>query len=183
MFKINLIPEVKEQQLKTKKINTTVTSVTVLVAVVMGIIVFGLLLYDIGRKAQLSLVNNDIKKINTQLEPYKDLEATVLNLETGLKEIKQILIGGPKWTKFFDELEKVTPADVQITNFDIKGNAVTIDATGSSVKSIDRFIRSFSSYKVNDKSLFSDVTVTGYTTKDSKVTFQAKMNLVGGVLW
>jgi Tfp pilus assembly protein PilN len=183
MFKINLIPEVKQQQIKLKKINTTVTTVTVIVAIVMGIIIFGLLFYNIGRKAQLSLVNNDIEKINTQLEPYKDLEATVMNLETGLKEIKQILTGGPKWTKFFDELEKVTPADVQITNFDIKGNAVSIDATGAKVQSIDRFIRSFSSYKVDDKTLFSDVAVTGYTVKDGKVTFQAKMNLVGGVLW
>lgn len=183
MFKINLIPEVKQEQIKAKKINTTITTVTVIVVVIMGVIIFGLLFYNIGRKAQLSLVNKDIDKINTQLEPYKDLESTVVSLETGLKEIKQILTGGPKWAKFFDELEKVTPGDVQITKFDIKGSVISIDATGQDVKSIDRFVRSFSNYKVDDKNLFSDVVVSGYTSKDSKITFQATMNLVGGVLW
>ncbi len=183
MFKINLIPEVKQEQLKTQKINATITSVTILVAIIMGVIVFGLLFYNVGRKAQLSMINGDITKINEELEPYKDLEATVMNLETGLKEIKQILVGGPKWTGFFDELEKVTPGDVQITSFDIKGNAITIDATGKEVKSIDRFVKSFSNYKVDDKNLFSDVVVSGYTSKEGDVTFQAKMNLVGGVLW
>ena len=43
MFKINLIPEVKQQQQKTIRYNTMATTVAIIVAIIVGVIVFGLL--------------------------------------------------------------------------------------------------------------------------------------------
>ncbi|MDD5693546.1 MAG: PilN domain-containing protein [Patescibacteria group bacterium] len=184
MFKINLIPEVKIEQQRLHKINTTVTTVATVVAIVLGVVIFGLLAYNVSRQVQISSLNSSINKTKEELVAYADLEKTVLSLEKGLAEIKQILAGGTKWSKFFAELEKATPADTQITSFDIKGDTITLTVTGKDVRSIDRFIKSFSNYKVDDKNLFKDVSVNGYTIKDNgNVSFQVTMTLESGVLW
>ena len=116
--------------------------------------------------------------------------------------IKEIINGGSKWSNFFDELEKVTPTDIQIKTLSIQGNQITMDLVGKDVTSIDRFIKSFSTFKVKTepektvasgdnktttsqgKNLFENVDVSGYSAKDDgNVILQAKMNLVEGLLW
>jgi Tfp pilus assembly protein PilN len=183
-MKINLVPEVKQEQNRVRKLNMITTSVATFVGIGFAVIIVVLLSYNVARKAQISRIDADTTKINSELEAYKDLEQTVTSLETGLAQVKQVLNGGPKWSSFFSEIEKVTPGDTQITSFDIKSQAISMEVKGKEVKSIDRFIRSFASFKVNDRNLFSDVAVSGYTKEtNGNVTFSAKMNLVGGVLW
>lgn len=201
MFKINLVPEVKQQQQKAYRYNTMATTTAIIVGIVVSVIILGLVSYNVAKARQLSNTNKDIASVEQSLEPYKDLEQTVLLLEGGLTDIKEIISGGSKWSLFFAELEKVTPSDTQITSFDIKGNEITMDVTGQDVNSIDRFIKSFSSFKMKTTSqatsdledtstesamgenLFQNVNVTGYSAKgDGKVIFQAKMSLVEGLL-
>ncbi len=184
MFKINLIPEVKIEQQKLHKINAVMTTTATVTGIILGVLIFGLLAYNVTRQVQISSLNSNINKTKEELVAYADLEKTVISLEKGLAEIKQILSGGTKWSKFFVELEKATPADTQIVAFDITGNTITLTVTGNDIRSIDRFIKSFSSYKVNDQNLFKDVAVSGYTTKDNgKISFQVTMTLESGVLW
>jgi Tfp pilus assembly protein PilN len=185
MFKINLIPEVKQEQLKIRKMNATVTTVSIIVVIIMGVMAFGLLFYNVARQAQLSSIKSNITKTNQALVPYQDLENTVLGLQVGLTDIKSIFNSNPNWVSFFDQLEQVTPGDIQITNLTVDNGAITISATGQNVASVDRFIKSFSNYKVNGQNLFSDVMVDGYQLDSSTgdVTFSATMTLNQGVLW
>ena len=198
MFKINLVPEVKQQQQKAYRYNSIATTAAIIIGIILAVVVIGLLSYNLAKSRQLANTKSDITSIEQSLEPYKALENTVISLEGGLADIKEIINGGPKWSLFFTELEKVTPADTQITNFDIKGNEITMDVTGKDVNSIDRFIKSFSDYQIKPesteittttdgtegKNLFENVNVSGYSSKsDGRVTFQAKMNLVEGLLW
>lgn len=183
MSKINLIPEIKQQQIRARKINTLVTSTAIIIAIILGVVIFLLSAYVLARAQQMSSTEKNIKKVEQELEPYKELEENVLALETNLAEINNILAGGAKWTKFFTELEKVTPADIQVKTLDIKGSDVNMSLRGKEVKSIDRFIKSFSSYKVNDKNLFTDISVTGYSEDKGNVTFEAKLKMTAGILW
>lgn len=182
-MKINLIPEVKQEQLRIHKLNATVTTVATFAAFIVGGIIICLALYNIFRTTQIASTNKKIDNVNKELEAYADLEQTVISLETGLTEIKQILTGGPQWSKFFNEFEKATPNDIQFTNFQISGNEITVTAKGKNVGSVDRFIKSFSNYKVDDKNLFSSVYVSGYSAENNQVLFQAKFTLNGGILW
>ena len=202
MFKINLVPEVKQQQQKAYRYNTMATAAVIIVAIVVGVIVLVLLSYNLAKSRQLSNTNKEIASVKQSLEPYKDLEQTVISLESGLADIKQIINGGTKWSLFFTELEKATPADTQINSLDVTGVEITMELTGKDVNSIDRFIKSFSSFKVKPstespaettnqavddstgRNLFQNVNVSGYSSKDDgKVIFQAKMSLVEGLLW
>lgn len=182
MFKINLVPEVKQEQLKINKINTILTSTAIGAGVSILVIIVLFSIYIGARAAQISGIDKETTKVNEELVAYKDLENTVISLETGLAEIKQVLNGGHKWSKFFVELEKVTPVDIQINNFSIENNNISMDLTGRNVKSIDRFIKSFSTYKNGDQLLFKDVVVSGFSKKDGgQVSFQSKMTFVGGL--
>jgi len=182
-MKINLIPEVKQEQLRIQKLNATATTVATVAFFIVGSIIICLSIYNIVKTTQIASTKRNIEKTKQELEAYKDLEETVVSLENGLNEAKQILSGSPKWSKFLVELEKVTPNDVQFSALTFKGNQVTATLKGKNVSSIDRFLKSFSTYKVNDKNLFDGVVVNGYTTEQGVVTFQAQFALVGGVLW
>jgi Tfp pilus assembly protein PilN len=183
-MKINLVPEVKQEQIKIAKINMIVTSIATIVGILLAAVVLILITYNLGIKAQISRIDSDTRKINQELEAYKDLEQTVISLETGLREIKSVLSGGAKWTNLMGELEKATPADIVVNSFAISGQDINMELTGREVKSIDRFLKSFSSYSVKDQKVFTDVAVNGYNKKDDgTVSFSSKMKLTGGLLW
>jgi len=182
-MKINLIPEVKQEQLRTQKLNATATTAATVAFFVVGSVIICLSLYNIVKTAQIGSLKKDINKTNQELVAYKDLEQTVISLETGLNQAKQILSGSPKWSRFLNELEKATPTDVQITNISIKGTDITLNMNGKNISSIDRFLKSFTNYKVDDKNLFSNISVSGYTVDKNVVTFQSKLTMNGGILW
>jgi len=181
MLSINLVPEVKKEQAKLKKINLTVTSMAVVVG---GILLVAILM--IGslygyRAARIAAVEKDTTKIEDELKPYKELEDSVTTLENGLADINRIVNGGRDWTAFFEEIEKATPTDIQFMSFQISGNTISASLKGRDVKSIDRFIKSFSTYEDSEKNLmFANVAVDGYTAADNgQVTFQSKFDVVG----
>lgn len=183
MFKINLVPEVKQEQLKIKKLNVLVTSIVSGIVIFMVAVILIFSSYILVKKTQISRIEKDTTKVQEELKKYEGLEKTVLTLEGGLKEIKRILGNGQKWSKFFVELEKVTPEDTQVTSLSIKDNLITVQVVGRNVESIDRFVKSFSNYKVKDNNLFTNVKVNGFTEANNKVNFQATMNLNSGELW
>jgi len=181
MLNINLVPEVRKEQAKVKKTNLAVTTVAIIVGTILlaAVLILGSILGY--RSAKIASVDKNIVKTENELKAYKDLEDSVVTLENGLIDIKQITSGGRNWTDFYEEIEKATPADTQFVTFKVTGNAVSADIKGKDVKSIDRFMKSFANYKDSDgNDMFSGVTVDGYTTKDNgEVSFQAKFEVVG----
>lgn len=181
MANINLVPEVKKEQAKLKKLNLVMTVVTLVVGGILmaAILIFGAL-YTY-RKASISSLDGKISTKNDELKAYAELENSVVTLENGLADIKTITSGGRDWTAFFSEIEKATPADIQFKDFKISGDAITATLDGKDVKSIDRFIKSFSTYKGQDGQLmFPTVAVDGYTVNDDGgVTFSANLTVAG----
>lgn len=180
MVNINLVPEVKKEQARIHQVNATVT----VLAVATGAVCLAAVLW-LGsllgyRSARISTTNKKISQLEGELKAYKELEESVLTLQQGLAEIKGILAGGRDWTQFYAQIEKATPADIQFVSFKVSGNSVMADVKGKDVRSIDRFIKSFSNYQdTNENKRFANVVVNGYTTKDSgEVSFQARFDVV-----
>jgi len=180
MFKINLIPEAKQQQQKVKKVNVIVTTVAVVVAVILGSISLLLGGYIVTRKAQIMSIDSQTSELKNQLKAYSELEKTVLSLETGIKDINNIVGENSKWTKTFTVVEAATPNDIRFKSFTVDANnVVSVDVEGGSVKSIDRFIKSFTAYQSNGTNAFTNVDVDSFTLTGSggKVSFQAKFTI------
>lgn len=174
MLSINLVPEVKKEQAKIRKTNLLVVTVAIIVGGSLLAVVL-LLISLIGyRAARISSTNKKITEVTEQLKPYKELEASVTTLETGIAEIKGILDGGRNWITFLEDIEKATPNDIQIVSLGVNSGKVTLSLKGRDVRSVDRFIRSFSSYKNSaGVNIYTNVSVNGYNYDGNVVTFQA----------
>ncbi len=185
MSKINLIPEVRQKKIKIAQTNKMVTSAAIVLGIATVAAVMSLAAYAAVLTTQKSLIEKDITKVQDSLDTMKDLETTVSNLENGLSNIKGIINGGKDWNNLLGHFEKFTPSDIQITNFAVDGGRVSLSLKGKEVKSIDRFITSFSNAKDPDnQNYFTDVVVSGYSKDETiGVTFSAKFNLNEAVVW
>ncbi len=185
MSKINLIPEVRQQKLKVQQLNATVTSTAVVLAVVVGIVTFSLAGYAGVMATQKASIERDIVTTQDSLDTMKDLEATVLNLELGLKNIKAIIDGNKNWNNLFLVFEKNTPTDIQISNLTMNSGLLSLSMKGKEVRSIDRFLGAFIAAKNDkDENYFLNVSVAGFTKKDTgAVTFESKINVNEAALW
>jgi len=189
MSKINLVSDIRLQKIKLKKRNFFVTlSAVVSLAVILVVI----LILQGYKWSQVIILDNTKKKIaktDEELKDYKDIEEMVINIEQGLKAINDIESSGAKWSKFLPVLEKVTPNDIQFTEFSQTGNKFSAKASGKSVQSISRLINSLESYehKENDTQsgakLFKNVNVDGYDTQNSLISFSVTFEMAEGVLW
>ncbi len=178
-MKINLIPEVKREQLKIRNLNLWMTNIAIALGVVFGAVILLMSIYIGGVSAKISSTNTQIADLETKLKAYKSLEETVISIEQGVKEVRQILDTDDKWDRVFKMFEGATPGDIRFKTMNFTPELkVTADLEGKDVKSIDRFIKSFESYQYNDKSAFSKVDVGGYTTNEKGlVTFSATFSV------
>jgi len=179
MQKINLIPEVKQQQLKTRNNNVIATTIAIVVGVILGAIILVLLSYIVARKAMISNTDTQKATLTQQLQAYSNLEKTVISLESGLSDIKTIVSSDSKWLKIFDEIEKATPSDIRFKSMKIGAdNSVTAEVEGKSVSSIDRFIKSFDGAQTDKKvGAFTGVEIDGYSSSDTTVSFSTKFTI------
>lgn len=178
MFKINLIPEVKKEQVRLRKINLIVTTVATAMGITLTAVTLILLGIFAGYNVKLKSIADNTKKIEEELVVYQDLEKTVVSLEHGLRQIKSLINRENIWTKFFGEVEKATPQDVQIVSLGMAANnGVTMKLVGRDTKSVDRFVKSFSEHKRNEKNVFLNVAVEGYIKSENGIGFDAKLDL------
>ena len=148
-MKINLIPEVKKEQLKIKTTNLWVTNVAIAIAIFCGATLLLLGIFIAGTKVNIKSTESETAKLETTLESYKTLEATVISIEQGVREVGQILANEDKWPTVFTMIEGATPDDIRFKSLDISADLnVTAELEGKDINSIDRFIKSFSSFKV-----------------------------------
>ncbi len=190
MAKINLMPDVKQERIKTKRRNffVTITAIVILAATILALIVMQG--YKWALDYNLARTKEDISRTNDELKNYADIEQTVTNIEQGLQAINQVSSSEPRWSLFLPQLEKVTPNDVQYTQFSQEGNTFKASAVGKSVVSIARTIKALENYTYQkDKSsqrqkLFNNVVVTGYSKDENgNVKFDISFDLKQGVLW
>jgi Tfp pilus assembly protein PilO len=183
-MKINLIPEVKREQLKIKNINLWTTNIAVLLGIVFAAVIVIMGAYIGGVAAKIGSTEKQTNDLREELKAYESLENTVISIQEGVREVKYILNNEDKWKNVFEIFEQATPNDIRFRSLNISSELVaTAQLEGNDVNSIDRFIKSFESYKRDDKFSFSNVDVSGYTTNEKGlVTFSATFSINQDVL-
>lgn len=192
MAKINLAPDVRLDKLKTKRRNflVTISAIGVLAAMVVFILIIQG--YRWSRVYSLDVTKKKIADTKEELKTYKDIEDMVINIEQGIKAVNDIEQGEPKWSKFFPEIEKVTPNDIRFISLSPIGNKFTAKVEGQNVSSIARLIKSLEGYEykvnANDKTgkkLFKNVNVDSYSVgeKSNLVEFDVTFEMEEGILW
>ncbi len=186
MIQFNLIPDVKQEFLKTKHTKRLTALIACVVggfAVVIFIILF--LVVNVVQKKHLSDLNKDIKKYSEQIKSNKDLDK-VLTVQNQLNSLPALQAQKPVTSRLPGYLSKLTPTQVSIAKLHIDMAAKTIDINGSadSLSTVNKYVDTlkFTKYHVNgdqpkpDTDAFSNVVLTSFSRDSSDTSYDITLS-------
>ncbi len=198
MSKINLIPEVKVEQIKLKKLNVTAVLSAIAVTAIMVFFSFIMLGYNFVLGQGIKNTESDINATKQEINQYTEIEEMVLNLNDGLVLVENLKASNHKWSYFLNHLEKITPSDIRFLQFAQEGSKITAKAEGKQVSAIGRLVKSIEDYESSidlaqassDKEenlktkIFQNTQVNGYNRNtDGTVEFTIIFELIEGLIW
>lgn len=169
MIQLNLLPDVKVDYIKAQRSRRLVlTSCIVIAGVAIGLVV--LLLSTAGlQKKHLSDVDTDISDYQRQLQSQPQIER-ILTVQNQLRGLSDLHSAKPAAKRIPEYLNALTPAQVSITNFEIKFEETTMTVTGKadSLASVNQYIDTlkFTNFTTKDddskRPAFSGVVLTSF---------------------
>lgn len=154
-LQFNLLPDVKQEYLKTKRTKRTViTASLVASAIACFIFLFAITTVYVINKKQLSNADDQIKQYSQELQSIKNIDR-ILTIQNQLKSISTLHQSKHKMSRIYDYLPDVTPARVCISQLSIDTITGSMNFQGSSdsQRSINTFVDTlkFTKYKIAGK--------------------------------
>lgn len=170
MIELNLLPDVKLEYIKAQRTKRLVISVSIVVASVSVLIMVLLLVFDLSQKKYLSDLNRDISNETSTLQSKPNIN-TILTVQNQLRSLTSLHNQKPAASRLFSSyLNQLTPATVEINDFqiDFTKYTATITGTGDSLTTINQYIDTLKSTtftigknKTSTKA-FSDIVLTQF---------------------
>jgi Tfp pilus assembly protein PilN len=151
-LQFNLLPDVKQEYLKTKRTKRTVITASAVASIIALFILLTMIttVYVVNKK-QLNDADSDIKKYSKQLQDVKNLDK-ILTIQNQLTSLQQLHQSKHKMSRIYTYLPQVTPAHVCISQLSIDTTSTTMNfqGTSESQKSINTFVDTlkFTKYKL-----------------------------------
>jgi Tfp pilus assembly protein PilN len=151
-LQFNLLPDVKQEYLKTRRTKRTIITASVVAsAIALFIFLFAVTTVYVINKNQLSDADADIKKYSNDLQSVKNLDK-ILTIQNQLSSIQNLHQAKHKMSRIYTYLPQITPAHVCISQLtlDAAGGNLSFQGTSDSQKSINTFVDTlkFTKYKV-----------------------------------
>jgi Tfp pilus assembly protein PilN len=151
----NLLPDVKQQYIKTQRTKKVVTMVALLTsAVCIGIFVLMLSVVYGVNKLQISSADNSVKKYQKQLNDIPNLNK-ILTVQSQLSSLLTLHQDKHVMSRLFVYLAELTPTSVKMGTIEVNNeqNTIEVRGTADTQKSINTFIDTlkFTTYKVDNK--------------------------------
>lgn len=181
MIQFNLIPDIKNQYLRTQRTKRLVIITSMSISAVF-LFVF-ILLFSVVQFAQKSHIKNLQKDIDTTLLNLKKDEnlEKVLTIQNQLNSLTGLHDSKPVTTRLYNYLVQVTPKDASISSVDIdfKQNTLKISGTAKSIEVVNKFVDTlkFTDYEITTnenpaqkttKKAFSSVVLDNFSTATGK---------------
>lgn len=182
MIQFNLLPDVKQQYIKTNRRKRTVIVVSFLIAASsLAVFVVLFLSVYVFQKNHINNLSNDIKSSTQKLKDIPDLNK-VLTIQNQLKELPDLHAEKPVTSRLFGYLNKLTPNQITIGNIKLDYSESTMTLTGSadSLSTVNKFVDTlkFSTYtdtlqveQKEKKKVFSEVVLTSFSRSDKDATY------------
>jgi Tfp pilus assembly protein PilN len=159
-LQFNLLPDVKQEYLKTQKTKRTVIAAsTAASGIALFILLFMLLTVYAVNKKQLHDADKDINKYNSQLSSIKNIDK-ILTVQNQLKTLSGLHHDKHKLSRIFSYVPQVTPHNVCIgkITIDTTANTLTFEGTADTQKNINTFVDTlkFTKYKQNNQNTDSN---------------------------
>jgi Tfp pilus assembly protein PilN len=159
-LQFNLLPDVKQEYLKTQRTKRTViTAAIVSSSIALFILLFMLTNVYVINKKQLSDADKDIDKYSHQLKTIPDLDK-ILTVQHQLDSLAGLHQNKHKLSRVYDYLPQVTPIKVHMSqvSIDLVANTMTIQGTADNHKTVNTFIDTlkFTTYKIDGNDAVDD---------------------------
>ncbi len=150
-LQFNLLPDVKQQYLKSQRTQATVvTGAFVVAAIAAFILLFMLTTVYIVNRNQLNDANNKITNANRQLQGIPNL-SKILTVQNQLATLPGLHQSKHITSRLYEYLPQLTPTNVHMGKvaIDFTANTMQIEGTADSQKTINTFIDTlkFTTYK------------------------------------
>ncbi len=184
MIQFNLLPDVKQEFIKSKRTKrNTIALAGLVTAVAVTIMIILILVVDIAQKKHLRDLNGDIKKYSAQLQATPDLNK-ILTVQNQLNSLPALHDQKPVVSRLTDYLAKVTPAKASVTKLHVDFVTNTIEITGEadSLNTVNKYADTlkFTTYTTdtdsNPKPAFSDVVLSSFSRNDKTTNFTLSFN-------
>lgn len=181
MIQVNLLPDIKQSFIKAKRlkrivvlVSATITALTLLVFLVL------LLSVHLWQKSNIKGLDNNIKKLSSQLEATPDL-SRILTVQNQLKSLPGLHQQKPAAKRLFTYLAQTTPNGVTISTFklDFENSKIEVTGAAGNLEIVNKFVDTlkFTKYKENpnssEENAFKDVVLTnfGHDSQNSTATY------------
>ncbi len=153
MIQFNLLPDVKLEFMKAQRMRRLILGISVLASVVALVILVLLVGANQLGKKHLSDLSSDINKESKQLQAEPQIN-NILTVQNQLESLTGLHATKPSVARLFDYLNRLTPAQVSITNYtsDFTVQSVTITGSADSLSSVNQYVDTlkFTKYSLKD---------------------------------
>lgn len=180
MIQFNLLPDVKQEYIKSQQLKRTVVLIaSIATAVSVGILVLLVLVVYVAQKQQIKNQTNDISKYSQQLQNTPDLNK-ILTIQNQLNSLPGLHDKKVVDSRLFGYITQLTPAKANINKLsvDFTANTMSISGSADSLGTINQFVDTlkFTKYTTsndsNAKNAFSDVVLANFSRDDKKASYQ-----------
>ena len=179
MIQFNLLPDVKQEYIKTRRTKRNAIGIAVLIAgASLLVMILLVLVVDVAQKKHLSDLNHDIQKYSKQLQDTPDLNK-ILTVQNQLNSLSGLHDQKPLTSRLPTYLGKITPAQASITTLHVDFKAASVALTGQadSLETVNKFVDTlkFTTYTTDKsntaKPAFSEVVLSNFNKTDKATTF------------
>jgi len=142
MIQFNLLPDVKQQYIKARRSKRTVLLVSIMVGGGSLAFLIALLVGVYGfQRTHMNNLRDDIKKKSEQLKSEPNLDK-ILTIQNQLNSLDDLYKDRPVGSRIFNFMNKISPADITISNINLDFEKSTIYLTGdaSNLTEINKFV-------------------------------------------
>lgn len=189
MIQFNLLPDIKQQYIKSARLKRTALVVSFLVAA-SSLFIFIILFLSVHvfQQARIRGINSSIAENTKTLKDTPDLNK-VLTIQNQLTSLPNLHEQKPVTSRIFGYLTQVTPASVTIGKVDLDFEAKTMSFGGvtDSISTVNKFVDTlkFTTYTEKQadgtsptdstKKPFSAVVLNSFARSDKETTYQISL--------
>lgn len=151
MIQFNLLPDVKLKYVKARQLKRRIMTISTLVIFGSAGTTLLALMFVLGQNKLTANLTNDIKSVKSSIQATPDLDK-ILTIQNQLNALPGLHDKKPISSRFFEYINKLTPADVKLASFELNAvdHTVTFTGTAPSLEVVNRFSDTLKFAKVSD---------------------------------
>lgn len=184
MIQLNLLPDIKQEFIKTQRIKSLMLVVSFTAsAVALGLLVLSASAVYLVQHKMISDLNANIKSSSATLSNSPNV-SDILTVQSQLDSLSTLNAQKPAVSRIFGFLSQLTPKQATIADLriDYTQNAMTISGNAPSLDVVNAFVDGlkFTNYTVKDsadsQAAFSTVVLSSFSRNDKSATYSITLN-------